>query len=275
MSAKVWLVTGASSGFGRAMTELLLQKGEIVIATLRKPEALDDLHYGRDRLLILKLDVTKPEAVDAAFTKAKEVFGRIDVVYNNAAYGVLGEFEATTRSKEARDMFDTNFWGAMDINRAAIEFFRDVNGPAIGGTLLVMSSMGGQLGLPGISYYCASKHALEGATEGMVKELIPSWNIRVCLIVSGSFKTRGSASIITLPPVAAYKESASMLTRQYVHASPGADVTKAVEIVYNLAQESKLPLRFPLGMDAVKSMTDKAASLTEEAEEFASYSASL
>ncbi|KZT55975.1 NAD(P)-binding protein [Calocera cornea HHB12733] len=275
MSPKVWLVTGASSGFGHAMTELLLKRGEIVIATLRRPEALDDIHDGRDRLLVLKLDVTKPEEVDAAFAKAKEVFGRIDVVYNNAAYGVLAEFETATRSQEARTMFDTNFWGAADISRAAIEFFRDVNGPQVGGTLLVMSSMAGHYGAPGISYYCASKHALEGVTEGMVKELIPGWNIKVSMIVSGSFKTRGSESIITLPPHVEYKDSASMLTRQYISSAPGADVTKAVEVVYQLAQEAALPLRFPLGLDGVKSMTDQALSLRDDAERYRSWSAGL
>jgi len=275
MSSKVWLITGASSGFGRAMTEALLQQGQIVVATLRKPEVLNDLSFGRDRLLVLKLDISKREEVDAAFAKAKDVFGRIDVVYNNAGFGVLGEFESATRSKEARAMFDVNFWGAADINRAAIEFFRDVNGPEIGGTLLVMSSMAGHYGAAGISYYCASKHALEGVTEGMVKELVPAWNIRVCMIVSGSFKTKGAESIVTLPPHPAYKESASMLTRQYISSSPGADVNKAVEVIYKLAEESNLPLRFPLGMDGVKAMTTQAESLTADADKYSHWSSAL
>ncbi|EJT98541.1 NADP-binding protein [Dacryopinax primogenitus] len=268
-------VTGASSGFGRAMTELLLKRGEVVIATLRKPEALDDLQYGRDRLLVLKLDVSKPADVDAAFSKAKEVFGRIDVVYSNAAFGVLGEFETATRSSEARQMFDVDFWGAADVSRAAIEFFREVNGPSVGGTLLVMSSMAANYGAPALSYYSAAKQALEGAIEGLEKELVPAWNIRVCLIVSGSFKTRGSQNVITLPPHPAYKDSSSMLTRQYVSSAPGADVDSAVQIIYDLVKEPNLPMRFPLGMDGVQSMLGKANALKTDADKYSTWSTSL
>ena len=150
-------VTGASTGFGRVLTEIVLEKGGIAIATARRPEALSDLSakYPADRLLVLKLDVSKPQEIVDAFTAAKEKFGRIDVVANNAAYGTLGEVEATT-DEDARRLFETNFWGAVNVSKEAVRFFRELNEPQ-GGRLLQTSSSGGIQGLSALPYYCASK----------------------------------------------------------------------------------------------------------------------
>lgn len=151
-------VTGASSGFGRLLAEIILEKGEIVIATARRPSALDALtsQYPAGRLLVLTLDVNKPEEIVDAFARARAAFGRIDVVVNNAAYGVLGEVEAV-REEDARAMFETNFWGAMHVTREAVKFFREVNGPAVGGRLLQVSSITGIMGGPGLGFYSATK----------------------------------------------------------------------------------------------------------------------
>ena len=117
------------------MTDLVLRNGDIAVATLREPEALSDLTAKwADRLLTVKLDVTKPEEISAAFAKAKEAFSRIDVVFNNACRGVLSEVEGTP-DRAARDLFEVNFWGAANVSREAIKFFREVNQPA-GGHLL-------------------------------------------------------------------------------------------------------------------------------------------
>ena len=150
-------VTGASSGFGRAATEQVLNSGDIVIATLRKPEVLADLQakYPTDRLLVLKLDVTKHQDVIDAFRKAKEVFERVDVVFNNAGYGVVAEVEGTP-DDAARAMFDVDFWGAANVSREAVRFFREVNKP-VGGRLLITSSMSGTKPIPLIGHYNAAK----------------------------------------------------------------------------------------------------------------------
>lgn len=180
------------------MTELVLANGDIAIATLRKPAVLDELKakYSPNQLLVVKLDVTKPQEILDAFKAAESAYGRIDIVFNNAGYGALGEVEGTPEDV-ARAIFDTNFWGAMNVSREAVRFFRDVN-KIQGGRLLNISSMAGIGGKPGIGFYSASKNgtccstlasikilnlsallALEGATEALSKELDPKWNIKV------------------------------------------------------------------------------------------------
>lgn len=155
------LVTGTSTGLGKALVELVLAKGEIVVATARRTAPLDDLKaaYPASRLLVLKLDVSKPAEITAAFAQAKEAFGRLDVVVNNAGWGTFGEVESVVDA-DARAMFDTNFWGAVDVSRAALAFFRDVNAPGVGGRLVQISSCCGVVGLPGQAFYCASKFGM-------------------------------------------------------------------------------------------------------------------
>ena len=149
-------MTGASSGFGLSLLETLLKNGEVVVATLRKPEVLSDLvaKYPKDKLLVLKVDVCKEADITAAFDKAKEVFGHIDVVFNNAGIGSLGETEAVP-DDVARAQFEVNFWGAANVSRAAIKFFREVNKPQVGGTLLQVSSITFYDPSPALSYYSA------------------------------------------------------------------------------------------------------------------------
>ena len=154
------VVTGASTGFGRALAELVLREGEIAIATARRPESLSALaaQNPSDRLLVLKLDVTQPDEITAAFTQAKVAFGRIDVVVNNAAVAVMGEVEAQAHDEgPVRGVFETNFWGASRVTSKAVRFFREVNEP-VGGRLLQISSITGLIGGPGLAYYAASKH---------------------------------------------------------------------------------------------------------------------
>ena len=140
------------------MTELVLSQGGIAIATLRTPSALDVLRaqWSEDKLVILKLDVTKREDINAALEHVKAKVGRIDVVFNNAGYGLMGEVEGTPEDA-ARAMFEVNFWGAAYVAREAVKFFRDVNQPQ-GGTLLNVSSYMGLVPQPLMGYYVASKH---------------------------------------------------------------------------------------------------------------------
>ena len=151
-------VTGASSGFGRLMTELVLRKGEIAVATLRKPEAIADLslQYGPDRLLVTKLDVTDGQEIKNAFAGAVEHFGRVDVVFNNAGYALFGEAEGMP-DELARAAMEVDFWAAANVSRETLRVFREVNKPA-GGFLLQVSSASALVGLPGLAYYCAPKH---------------------------------------------------------------------------------------------------------------------
>lgn len=146
------------------MTEHVLANGDIAVATLRKPSVLDELtaKYSKDKLLVVKLDVTKPQEIIDAFKAAELAYGRIDVVFNNAGYGALGEVEGTSE-EVARAIFDTNFWGASNVSREAVRFFRDVN-KIRGGRLMNVSSMAGIGGAAGIGFYSASKHGMSPVT---------------------------------------------------------------------------------------------------------------
>ncbi|OJA08043.1 hypothetical protein AZE42_08584 [Rhizopogon vesiculosus] len=150
-------VTGASTGFGRAVTEFMLQKGDNVVATLRKPSVLDDLAtlYPKNRLLILPLDVTVPSDIIDAFIKARETFGRVDVVFNNAGICLISEVEGMP-DRDAKHLFDTNFWGAANVTKEAVATFRDFNEPH-GGHLLQMSSRTALQVVPGVAHYAAAK----------------------------------------------------------------------------------------------------------------------
>ncbi len=141
------------------MVEHVLNKGDIAVATLRKPEVLNDLKvsYPPTRLLVLKLDVTKPQEITDAFERTEEVFGRLDVVFNNAGYSIVGEVEGTPE-EIARSLFEVTFWGADRVGREAIRFFREVNKPGVGGRLLNLSSVVGLNASAGVGYYSASKY---------------------------------------------------------------------------------------------------------------------
>ena len=144
---------------GLEMTRRVLENGDIAVATLRKPEALKHLvaEYPRERLLVLKVDVTIHQDIVDAFARTKDVFGRLDVVFNNAGYAVLGEVEGTP-DEVARALFEVNFWGAVHVTQEAVKFFREVNGPGIGGRLIQISSGCGIVGWPSCGFYSATKH---------------------------------------------------------------------------------------------------------------------
>jgi NAD(P)-dependent dehydrogenase (short-subunit alcohol dehydrogenase family) len=140
------------------MTEVALEKGEKVVATLRTPSALDDLtaKFGPDKLLVVKLDVTQSEEIVNAFAQAKQTFGRVDVVFNNAAMTLISEIEGAPE-EAARRVFDINFWGAVNVTREAVRFFREENPAGAGGRLLNISSLGGIQPVPSMPYYCSAK----------------------------------------------------------------------------------------------------------------------
>ncbi|KAG2062539.1 NAD(P)-binding protein, partial [Suillus decipiens] len=265
--SKVWLVTGSSSGFGRSMTELLLKNGNKVVATLRRKEALSDLaeQYPSSQLLIVQTDVVKSSEVAAAFAKAKEVFGRIDVVFNNAGVAILGEMESTS-DKDARQMFEVNFWGSSNVTREAIRMFREVNNP-IGGRLLQVSSSLGLGGIAATSYYSASKQALEGFSESLAQELDPAWNIQITIIEPGPFRTpifKDNMQLVPQHPAYADPELLGSKTRQFMTSGQAdGDTDKAVVVIEKLTHLDDSPLRFPLHRDAVRVGREKAKSLTE------------
>ena len=200
-ASRVWFITGSSSGFGRALAELALSRGERVVATARNPESLENLVGAhRERICALALDVTQPKQVRAALEQAQRRFGRIDVLVNNAGYGLQGAVEDVADA-QIRALFETNFFGALDVTRAAIPLLRAQHS----GHIINVSSVGGRLSMPLVGLYSASKFALEGFSLALAQELRPL-GIKVTLIEPGAFATRfGSpASLVSVPTSAPY-----------------------------------------------------------------------
>ncbi|KAF8814846.1 NAD(P)-binding protein [Phlegmacium glaucopus] len=270
MAPTVWLITGSSSGMGRTMTEIVASNGDIAVATLRKPEAIADLvaKYG-DKVCPVRLDVTKPNEIKEAFNKAVEKFGRIDVVFNNAGYSLLGDVE-TTPDDYGRNSFETNFWGSLNVAREAIRTFREVNKP-IGGRLITTTSIVATVTSAGLGMYGAAKHAIAGALEAMKKELDPEWNIKFTIVMPGAFNTRGASpeSLAQTPPHPAYDFPGSP-TVHMRHLIPGVDIPgdthKAMKVIFDhIATAENPPIRLPLGKDAVVAFRAYSDALANDA----------
>lgn len=166
---RVFLVTGTSTGFGHELVKEILAKGDIAVATARDSSKLKFDNTTPENFLAVDLDVTKKQSIDAAFDKALSQFQRVDVVVNNAGYGLSGAFE-TLSDQQLRTQMDVNFFGLLDVTRKALEVMREKNSPP-GGLIQQVTSIGGQRGVPSFTIYCASKWAVEGFTEALSHEV--------------------------------------------------------------------------------------------------------
>ncbi|KIM79592.1 hypothetical protein PILCRDRAFT_74149, partial [Piloderma croceum F 1598] len=272
------LVTGASSGFRKTVAQYVLKNGDVAVVAARKREALSFLssQYSSDRLCVFEVDVTKEQNVVAAFAKTKEVFQRLDVVFNNASYGALGEVEGTP-DDVARSVFEVNFWGNVNVTKA-VKFFRKVNAPGVGGRLVQISSASGIRAFPVVGFYAASKHAIEGLSESLARELDPKWNIKITILEPSGFKTSSGSYIIRTPIHPAYDDPSQVCYR-FRKALDGllerGDPDKAARVIYQLAAHPEPPFRLPLGKDALEVFREKLSSTVAEVEKFASWSDDL
>ncbi|MDO8189012.1 SDR family oxidoreductase [Conexibacter sp. JD483] len=190
--SKVWFITGTSKGFGRVWAEAALERGDAVVATARDVSSLDALveRYGDD-VLTLPLDVTDKAAVDAAVATAHARFGRLDVVVNNAGYGLFGAVEEVTE-QQARAQLETNFFGALWVTQAVVPILRRQRS----GHILQVSSIGGVHAFPVLGLYHASKWALEGLSQSLQGEL-EEFGVHVTLVEPGGFTTDWSGPSAT------------------------------------------------------------------------------
>ncbi|MEV8030609.1 oxidoreductase [Streptomyces sp. NPDC086182] len=246
--SKVWLVTGAGSGFGRAFTEAAVGQGDVVVATARKPEALADLVAAHpDQVEALALDVTDPAGIDAVVADVVERHGRIDVLVNNAGRTHVGAAEETTDA-ELRSLFELHFFGPAALVRAVLPHMRDRRS----GEIVQMSSMGGQMTYPGFSAYCATKFALEGYSDALAAEVGPL-GIKVLIVEPGSFRTNLMGGAGTSEEITDYADTVGP-TREAVAAGDGdqpGDPAKGVALVLAALADARTPLRLPLGGDGV------------------------
>jgi NAD(P)-dependent dehydrogenase (short-subunit alcohol dehydrogenase family) len=251
---KVWLVTGASSGFGRAIVEAALAAGDVVVGAARRTEGLDDLVAARpDQMEALRLDVTDTGAAEAAVRDVVARHGRIDVLVNNAGRTHVGAFEETTE-QELRDLFDLHVFGPAALTRAVLPFMRERRS----GAIVQMSSMGGQMSFAGFSAYSGTKFALEGLSEGLADE-VAEYGIKVLIVEPGAFRTalfdtsRAGVSVDS----GVYAKVSE--TRGFVSGGDGAqagDPAKAAALILAALDAEQTPLHLPLGDDAVNAVLD-------------------
>ncbi|MEU7883768.1 oxidoreductase [Microbispora bryophytorum] len=252
MTGRVWLITGCSAGFGRELTEAALAAGDRVMATARRPETLADLEAtGGERVRTARLDVTDAASIDAAVAAALSAFGRIDVVVNNAGHGSVGAVEELDMA-DLRALMEVMFFGVVAVTKAVLPHLRRQRS----GTIVQMSSMGGQLSMPGFGAYCAAKFALEGMSEALAAEVAP-FGVRVLIVEPGAFRTEfGGYRMHRSEQIDAYRVSTGA-TRASVDEMDGAqpgDPAKAAQAILQVLDHDEPPLRLALGDDAVDSI---------------------
>jgi NAD(P)-dependent dehydrogenase (short-subunit alcohol dehydrogenase family) len=261
MASRVWFITGAASGFGRAIVDAVLARGDRVVATARRAEQLSDLS-SHDGVHPVALDVTDPAGREAAVDEAVRRLGRIDVLVNNAGRTQVGAVEETTDS-ELRSLFELHFFAPAALTRAVLPQMRAQGS----GAIVQMSSVGGQTTAPGFGAYCATKFALEGLTETLRDE-VAQFGIRTLIVEPGAFRTG------LFRPGAAY-ESAEMPeyaevvgpTRDYVHGGHGrqpGDPAKAAQAILAALDADEPPLRLVLGGDAIDNISGRLERVAEE-----------
>jgi NAD(P)-dependent dehydrogenase (short-subunit alcohol dehydrogenase family) len=250
-----WFITGCSSGIGKALAQHIASKPSYnLIATARN---LDDLAYLSDdniRILKLQLDVTSFDQVKQAFGKTVEKFGTISVLVNSAGYALSGDTESATES-ETHEIMETNFFGTVRTTTAALPHMRASGN---GGLIMNISSVAGVCAFPGHSFYHASKHAVEGWTESLAKEVSQEWGINFVIVEPAAVKTNFEGhSKKNIAPHAAYnspKMPARMLEK-YVNAGlkqgVGMEPEDVARVLYEVASKGeKVPLHLPLSMNA-------------------------
>jgi NAD(P)-dependent dehydrogenase (short-subunit alcohol dehydrogenase family) len=260
--AKVWFITGTSSGFGRNLAEEVLARGDRVVATARDVRSLDELvARAPDRVVALRLDVTQPAEIDGAVRAALERFGAVDVLVNNAGFSIVGAVEETSDA-DLRATLEPMFFGAVALTRALLPHMRERRS----GTIVQITSVGGVVTAPGFGAYCAAKHALEAISESLAAEVAP-FGVRVLIVEPGAFRTRlFGAAFRALPAMDEYAETVGP-TRAYAAGSDGSqggDPAKAARAIADAVAAGAPSLRLPLGADAVTGIREKLARVAAD-----------
>ncbi|ANS67698.1 short-chain oxidoreductase [Streptomyces lincolnensis] len=259
---RVWLVTGASSGFGRAIAEAALADGDFVVGAARRTEALDELvaaHPGQ--VEALRLDVADTAAAEAAVRDVVARYGRVDVLVNNAGRTHVGAFEETGE-RELRDLFDVHVFGPAALVRAVLPSMRERRS----GAIVQMSSMGGQMSFAGFSAYSGTKFALEGMSEALADE-VREFGIKVLIVEPGAFRTALFATDRAGTSADSGVYGKVSQTRGAVAGGDGSqpgDPAKAAALILAALQADPTPLRLPLGDDGVTAVLGHLDQVRED-----------
>ncbi len=248
---QVWFITGSSRGFGRALVRAALEAGDLVAATARRPEHLADLVAEQgERIHPIALDVTDTQAARSAIAEARDRFGRLDVIVNNAGYANVSPIE-TTEDQDFRTQFETNFWGVYNVSKAAIPVLRE----QASGLVMQFSSIGGRVGgSPGIASYQAAKFAIDGFSRVLRAETAP-FGVKVMVVEPSGFKTdwAGSSMIVRDVPEPYAATVGAMNTRMRQNPDgPAGDPVRAAEILVRVAKRRDIPYHLPLGVLAAE-----------------------
>jgi len=259
----VWFITGCSSGFGRELAKLVLDRGYRAVITARDPRTIQDLTAGRaGRALALKLDVTNKSEVAEAVKTAQSTFGSIDVLVNNAGYGYVGAIEESEED-EVRAMVDTNFFGLARMIRAVLPEMRKRRR----GFIVNISSNGGLQAFPGFGYYNSTKFAVEGLSEALEKEVAPL-GIKVLLVEPGPFRTdwAGRSLKRTKERIPEYAETAGAPLERLISGSGKqvGDPVRAGEVIIKAVESENMPLHLVLGKVAVETARSKIELLRRD-----------
>ena len=271
--SKVWLVTGSASGLGRNIAEAVLASGDRLVATARDPRRLEDLvkKYG-DQVRTAPLDVADESAAHAAVQVAVDAFGRLDVVVNNAGYGDIAPFEQLS-SERFKAVVDTNFYGVVNVTRAALPIMRKQKS----GCILQISSVGGRLAVPGNSPYHAAKWAVGGFTESLAKEVAPL-GVKVCALEPGGIRTnwgvRANQNTPDLLPDYEPSVGAVVNALKSYWGHENSDPAKVAQVILRLAASDRLPAHLLLGSDAVQHAGQAEATRAADAERWREVSVS-
>jgi len=253
MTTRNWLITGTSNGLGRILMEKLLGRGDRVVATVRKADALADLQTQHaERLLVVTVDMTDTaglrRTVDAAFAR----FGRIDVIVSNAGYGLFGAAEELTDA-QIDQQIATNLVGSIQLIRAALPYLRAQGG----GRILQVSSEGGQIAYPGFSVYHASKWGIEGFIEALSQEVAP-FGIDFVLVEPGPTRTNFGAGLVQAKPLPDYAgKPADQLRQAFINGTfpIKGDAVRTVDAIIAAADAKHPALRLTLGSTAYNSIS--------------------
>lgn len=263
MGKKIWVVTGVSGGLGRALAMAVAGKGDIVYGTLRKKEQVEEFNQLYPGLTFgLMMDVNNATQISAGIHQVIAAHGKIDVLVNNAGYGLFGAVEEVSM-EESRAQMETNFFGALALTKAVLPVMRENQS----GHIFQISSIAGFRSTPGLGLYNASKFALEGFSEALWYEMKPH-GIHVTIVEPGPFRTNwaGDSSVRAANVIEAYRETAGTRIRT-IHAYSGTqpgDPDKAAAVMIQVAESQHPPLRLPLGQPAINGIFEKCEWVKSE-----------
>ena len=264
--AKIWFITGSSRGLGRSLTEAVLVKGDKVAATARNPENLDDLveRYS-GQIYPIKLDVTNHSEIRDAVKNAVEHFGQIDVLVNNAGFGIIGAAEAFT-DEQVYSQLETNLYAPIEVTRAVLPYMRKQRS----GHILQISSVGGRVGNAGLTMYQAAKFGLGGFSEALAKEVAPL-GIHVTCVEPGGFRTDwAGASMTYAAEIEGYEETVQQRSEFFKSGKfvPMGDPDKAAKVMVDLVDNAEPPVHLVLGSEAISILKDANNKRDDEMEKW-------